>query len=109
MTRFTNSVSYSILCQLFCYVSGTCLNGHAGHVFRLVHFHTIDTPSNTYTDIQPMGTCLKTCSFDETGGLFKHDTDTGLCECYHLPQTLTNVEDATPMWMAGKSIVCHMV
>ena len=107
MTRFTYSISYYILCEVLCYVCGTCSNGHEGHVFRRLYFHTIDTLSNTYTDVQPMVECLSVCSFNENGGLFKHDIDTGLCECYHLPQTLTNVENAAPMWIAGEYVICN--
>ena len=104
MSRFTNFASYCILCEVLSYVCGTCYNGHEGHVFRLLNFHTIDTPSNTYTDIPSMGRCLSLCSFDGNGGLFKHDIDTGFCECFNLPQTLTNVENAAPMWIAGKCL-----
>ena len=81
-------------------VIGSCTTGQDTTYYQL-QFYTLGAPSSTHSDV-PISQCVQSCDFGATGGLFKHGSDTRLCECYNLPHTLTNVVTGTPVWIAGK-------
>ena len=85
---------------MFRIVLGRCINGEGRHYYQL-QFFSLGTPSSTHNDV-PISQCVSSCAFSTSRGLFKHNSDTRLCECYNLPQTLTNVQPGTPVWIAGK-------
>ena len=85
---------------MFRIVLGRCINGEGRHYYQL-QFFSLGTPSSTHNDV-PISQCVSSCAFSTSGGLFKHNSDTRLCECYNLPQTLTNVQTGAPVWIAGK-------
>ena len=80
-------------------VLGSCHDG--GQTYYLLQFYSLGSPSSTHNDVS-ISQCVSSCAFSTSGGLFKHNSDTRLCECYNLPQTLTNVQTGAPVRIAGK-------
>ena len=69
--------------------------------YELEHFTLSPAPTAVHLDLT-FDKCMSTCGV-QPEVIFVHDPDSDRCECYELPQSLTNVQDGNRMWISGKT------
>ena len=88
---------WAIICIVPTIIHGLCSDN--SHLYYPIPYHTADssTLSSTHLAVS-LAHCISICE-----GFVKHDPITQVCECYELPQTLTNVALASSqIWMSGR-------